>query len=184
MERIDWSKAPHWADRVVRSPRKRQLFWADDNQRNRFEDGYHGACNMHIRENWELVERRPEFAPKAFNPHHTHSIPSTIEQRIASLHALEKQVEETRAELTRDLEALGLTWTVRDEPSITDWRDLRVGDVIWVGSSSDESDAPCGEYCIVELDFEDSNQPVRVDWSGRESWPELASRGWRFIRRP
>lgn len=141
------------------------------------------------REQYEqaLTERRPEQVVIASNPSHAYSFVLTIEQRIASLRELEKQVEETRAKLTRDLEALGLTWTVRGEPeqpTITDWRDLRVGDVIWISESTDASNAPSGEYSITATELDDPSQPVQVEWSGGKTWPNLTKRQWRFIRRP
>lgn len=122
MSKIDWSKAPEWADRVVRSPRQRQLFWASEIERKSFKSGRQGVNNLHVRDNWEVVERRPAhfptWPPKTFMCRCAAApVSRTIEQRIASLRALEKRVEETRAELTRDLEALGLTWMVRDEPT-------------------------------------------------------------------
>ena len=60
-----------------------------------------------------------------------------IEERIAALRAMEKQIAEIRQELTKDLEDIGLTWLTGEaalqdhEPkpehetlNITDWRDL------------------------------------------------------------
>ena len=180
MSEIDWSKAPHWADRVVKGPMTTFYYWANDEQRVVLDcksDAPIQHNKVHIEINWEVVSRRPMIDRQ-------NSTPRTIEQRIASLRALEKRVEETRAELTRDLEALGLTWTVRGEPTITDWRDLRVGDVVWIGKSTGTSKAPSGEYSIIELNFNDETQPVAIDWSGRKAWPDFTDREWLFIRRP
>lgn len=182
MERIDWSKAPHWADRVVRSPRHRQLFWASEIERKSFKSGHQGVNNLHIRDNWEVVERRPD-APKYCESVMRQMPGVTIEQRIASLRALEKQVEETRAELTRDLEALGLTWMVRDEPeqtTITDWRDLRVGDVVeYVSGTIGEMEGKQG--AVHKIDEHDPVNRLQVKFNDDQCfWCSE----WRFIRRP
>lgn len=71
-----------------------------------------------------------------------------------------------------------------EQPVITDWRDLRVGDVILIGESSAPFTAPSGEYQVTGMDVESETQPVSVEWDSGEVWPLLAERGWRFIRRP
>lgn len=185
MDKIDWSNAPYWADRVVRSPRKHQLFWANDTVRLSFESNLQGVNDLHVLNNWKVVERRAATAPVQYCESVMRQMPGvTIEQRIASLRALEKRVEETRAELTRDLESLGLTWMVQGEPTITDRRDLRVGDVIWIGPSECSASTPTGVYEIKNTDHRDADQPVRVEWDGHVGWPDLTNREWRFIRRP
>ena len=86
-------------------------------------------------------------------------------------------------------EALGLLVSPINEKQqpelvITDWRDLRVGDRIWVGDSGYDNNCPAGEYDIADRDHGDDDQPVGVMWSGRAHWPQIHERGWRFIRRP
>lgn len=93
------------------------------------------------------------------------------------------------AELVAAGKALGLDVspiTTKQEPElvITDWRDLRVGDRIWVGDSGYDNNCPAGEYDIADRDHGDDGQPVGVMWSGRAHWPQIHERGWRFIRRP
>lgn len=254
MSEIDWSNAPEWADRVVRSPRKLKMFWANDDERQTLDGSRYGVNTQHVRDNWEVVSRRPtadtgidwneaphwadrvvkgpmtafycwandeqrvviDFESKyAIQDNQIHMLSSwevverrpisntvrvnariapvetwyPIEQRLASLRALEKQVEETRAELTRDLEAFGLTWMVRGDPidietppDITNWRDLRVGDVIGF-------DGVDGEWDILNLEDEYDEAPIKVsdDINAEctvEGWVNILSHPWRFIRRP
>lgn len=188
---IDWNKAPHWADRVVRLPGMRHLYWADDTQRQSVEHGRYRKDNDNVKARWEVVERRflddPHLPPKTFNCKCVVGY-RTIDQRIASLRALEKQVEETRAELTRDLEALGLTWMVRDEPeqpTITDWRDLRVGDVVecvgnWEGENTNGK-----QFSVTKLEpiHSLSTMPIQITIDG-VTCPETWGGTFRFIRRP
>ena len=116
--------------------------------------------------------------------------PYTIEQRIAELQDMERNLAEFRAKLTDDLHALGLTWkdnvVVADEPKqpvITDWHDLRVGDVIWVGTDENSS-LPAGEYQISEVDGSDAF-PIALLREGNSWWISLnGHRQWHFIRRP
>lgn len=64
-----------------------------------------------------------------------------------------------------------------EQPEITDWRDLRVGDVV-----------ECVDYdydkygVIVEIYNDDEKQPIKVERGENRttSWPS----SWRFIRRP
>ena len=184
MGKIDWSKAPHWADRVVRSPRKLKMFWANDDERQTLDGSRYGVNTQHVRDNWEVVSRRPVFVPG--KPLVTFSwscnaepAPITIEQRIASLRALEKRIEETRAELTRDLESLGLTWMVRGEPTITVWRDLRVGDVI----AFDGVEGECVVVSFPNLE----NRPISARKLNADCHlirPDINVQPFRFIRRP
>ena len=115
--------------------------------------------------------------------------PATIEQRIAELRSMERNMAEFRAKLTDDLHALGITWldgaVVADEPKqpvITDWRDLRVGDVIWFGECKD-SNLPVGEYTISVINGA-SVYPIAVMHDGANCWTNIGNREWRFIRRP
>jgi hypothetical protein len=89
--------------------------------------------------------------------------------------------------------AVGLVLTIEGsvpELVITDWRDLQVGDVIWIGVSPCESDAPEGEYTIVGEEIERYRngslllQPVSVMHGKKVVHPDLKVRGWRFISRP
>ena len=187
MSEIDWSKAPHWADRVVKTGVSDLWYWANNQQREMVKNHkllY--ADDTHIRDNWEVVARRPisntvrvnaRIAPvETWYP---------IEQRIASLRALEKQVEETRAELTRYLETLGLTWGEPEQPTITDWRDLRVGDVIecvgdWEGEKTNGK-----QFSVTKLEPFHSvhSMPIQIMIDGIEC-PETWGGKFRFIRRP
>ena len=105
--------------------------------------------------------------------------------------AAKADAEAKLAKLVAAGKALGLALSVADAPEpelvITDWRDLRVGDRIWVGDSGHSRNCPEGEYEIAAIDRRDSDQPVGLAWPGGPSgvtWPQIHKRGWRFIRRP
>lgn len=87
------------------------------------------------------------------------------------------------AELVAAGKALGLVLSVADvpepEPVITDWRDLRVGDIIWWGG--DEDNAP-GEYEVEQL--EDADYDGYLTIAVGSYWVHYESDEWRFIRRP
>ena len=128
----------------------------------------------------------------------------TIEQLAADYHnrkdyadrkqqeadAAKADAEAKLAELVAAGKALGLVLSVAGvEPGlvITDWRDLRVGDRIWVGDSGRSRNCPEGEYEIALINSRDSDQPIGLAWPGGLSgvtWPQIHKRGWRFIRRP
>ena len=194
---IDWSAAPDWADRVVNGPVGGNMFFANDHTVKGVTSGNTFCTQKHIDADWEIVERRPitvENQPATTEQNPCESATTdTIEQRIAELQAMEKQVAEFRAKLTDDLHALGLTWLdgaicddipCREQPVITDWRDLRVGDVIWVGPHNKPGGAEQGEYEVRAIDANDEDQPIGVTYNGMEYWPYFTSRQWRFIRRP
>jgi len=91
-------------------------------------------------------------------------------------------------ELERAGDALGLLIGIAKpdrEPElvITDWRDLRVNDVIFVG----EYDwYESGEYVVIELECIDYGYDYAVKVAGMDGngrWIDTA-REWRFIRRP
>ena len=104
--------------------------------------------------------------------------------------AAKADAEVKLAELVAAGKALGLVLSVTDtgpELVITDWRDLLVGDRIWVGDSGHSRNCPEGEYEIAAIDSRDSGQPIGLAWPGGLSgvtWPQIHKRGWRFIRRP
>ena len=184
MDKIDWSKAPHWADRVVVAAG--ELYWATfDKLQPVVPDGVKMTVSESVVRALSVVAHRPAHFPT--RPPETFMcrcvaapVSRTIEQRIVSLRALEKRVEETRAELTRDLEALGLTWTVRDEPTITDWRDLRVGDVIWWEGDVTNDE---GEYTVKSLERKEYTE-IHPIYLSCDEWVDVSAEKWRFIRRP
>ncbi|MGL4755909.1 MAG: hypothetical protein ACRCXB_26425 [Aeromonadaceae bacterium] len=101
--------------------------------------------------------------------------------------AAKADAEAKLAELVAAGKAIGLVLSVAaTEPElvITDWRDLRVGDHIWVGDSGDDNNCPEGEYDIADIDDGDGNHPLGVMWRGGVQWPQIHNRGWRFISRP
>ena len=129
---------------------------------------------------------------------------NTIEQLTADYHAKAAEADRLQAvaddalkaaddallALEKAGELLGLVISIDTKPkqvgqlNITDLRDLRVGDVIFIGESLAPFTAPSGEYKVVGVDVESETQPAAVEWGDGEVWPLLAERGWRFIRRP
>ena len=66
---------------------------------------------------------------------------------------------------------------------ITDWRDLRVNDVIFVG---EYDDCESGEYVVIELEGIDYGCDYAVKAAGMDGngrWIDT-TKEWRFIRRP
>ena len=63
-----------------------------------------------------------------------------------------------------------------EQPVITDWRDLQVGDVVeCVDYESDKNGV------IIGIDHEDEEQPIKVNrYMSGVAWPF----SWRFVRRP
>lgn len=136
--------------------------------------------------------------------------PPSIEQLAADYHA--KQAIATQAQEEADSHRCGaevalskleiaakelgfkiepITAKQEQEPTITDWRDLRVGDVIWVGGTIVTVDEPEGECEIIgENIYSYASglrmflQPFLVRRGDVEFLPDLKCRGWRFIRRP
>lgn len=62
---------------------------------------------------------------------------------------------------------------------ITDWRDLRVGDVIWW--CGDEDNAP-GEYEVKKLESDDYDGFLTI--AAGNYWVHYEEDDWKFIRRP
>ena len=125
----------------------------------------------------------------------------TIEQlasdyRNAKDYAERKQKEADDAKADSDArlkaleiagEAIGLLVspiTDKQEPElvITDWQDLRVGDVVWYGG--DDGLSP-GEYHVMEIEAQDYEgyRTVLVNDGDGGHWIDTRA-GWGFIRRP
>lgn len=101
--------------------------------------------------------------------------------------AAKADAEAKLAELVAAGKEIGLVLSVAaTEPElvITDWRDVRCGDCVWVGDSGRSHNCPSGEYEVVEIDVRDTTQPFGVKWNDLVTWPQIHERGWRFIRRP
>jgi len=115
--------------------------------------------------------------------------PTTIEQRIDHLRAMEKQAAEMRQALTNDLEAIGLTWRPSEDAyqdhypaplDITDWQDLRDGDIVEITGSTNRSwEKLKGQELKVSIrgDGETVNDVYFDEWMMRNNTQ------WRFIRR-
>lgn len=91
------------------------------------------------------------------------------------------------AELVAAGKALGLTLSVtgaESEPelAIIDWRDLRVGDVVWYGGNDELS---IGEYHVMGIEAPDYEgyRTVLVNSGNGGHWIDTRA-GWGFIRRP
>lgn len=157
------------------------------------------------REEYFHLYPEPDAKPK-FCESVMRSIPEpkpTIEQlaadyRNAKDYAERKQEEADAANADADAklkalelagEAIGLLVspiTEKQEPElvITDWRQLRYGDFIWV--ASEDGYIVDGEYEVLELEQAeyDGTRAIRVERDGFRSYWINIENGWRFIRRP
>ncbi|UCQ36410.1 hypothetical protein AABD69_09110 [Edwardsiella piscicida] len=95
----------------------------------------------------------------------------------------EQDEADARKALDDALRAAG--WSDDAQPlNITDWHDLKVGDIVW-WSGGDNFEA--GEYLVDYVDPSNSCDccPFRVIAEGRfEPWVNIKTDQWRFIRRP
>ena len=66
------------------------------------------------------------------------------------------------------------------QPVITDWRDLRVGDVVWWEGDAKIGD---GEYTVERVEQADYKGDCPIFLSVKE-WVDVYDEEWRFIRRP
>ncbi|MGL5393255.1 MAG: hypothetical protein ACRDA8_18060 [Shewanella sp.] len=99
------------------------------------------------------------------------------------------------SELEKVIAAIGFAITpicaVVQEPElvITDWRDLRIGDVIWVDGYDGHNS---NEVVVVYMEGNDSDARYAVAVAGGEVFEEFevfvrwidVCKGWRFVRRP
>ena len=147
-----------------------------------------------------LIERKP--AVDAVEWHN----PPSIEQLTADYHAKAaeadrlqsvadealKAADDALLALERAGELLGLVISIDtkpkqaeppvepEQPVITDWRDLRVGDVVWW--EGDARIAP-GEYTVERVEQADYKWDCVIFLSAKE-WVDVSCEEWRFIRRP
>ena len=116
-----------------------------------------------------------------------------VDALVLEITSIEQQVNSKLKECGFSLYPVA-TSSETAQPVITDWRDLRVGDVIWISESDIGSSAPAGEYSIVETEIDKCVsgskfflQPVGIDCHHIHmgvQCPNLQYRKWRFIRRP
>lgn len=102
--------------------------------------------------------------------------------------AAEADAEDKLSELVAAGKALGLVLSVvgvAPEPElvVTDWRDLRVGDIVWWSGDSKFSQ---GEYRICDLEDHAHEGPfvILLDVGDCRQWVDIAEEQWCFIRRP
>ncbi|MGL5280518.1 MAG: hypothetical protein ACRC8W_01960 [Plesiomonas shigelloides] len=71
----------------------------------------------------------------------------------------------------------------KPELVITDWRDLRIRDVIWLSGNSNHSE---GEYRVLALEISsyESDHPICVGDDDDNEWIDISREQWKFIRRP
>ena len=131
--------------------------------------------------------------------------PPSIEQLTADYHAKGAEADRLQSVADEALKAaddallalekagelIGLVISIDTKPKpveqpvqldITDWRDLRVGDVVCF-------DGVDGEWDILNLEAEYDEAPIKVSEDIRaecpvEGWVNILSHPWRFIRRP
>ncbi|MGL5282429.1 MAG: hypothetical protein ACRC8W_11910 [Plesiomonas shigelloides] len=110
---------------------------------------------------------------------------SAKELLAESMEAEDKLLEQIKA---RNLEH-GFDVRLLDESEekpelvITDWRDLRIRDVIWWSGDSNHSE---GEYRVFALEISsyESDHPICVGDDDDNEWIDISSEEWKFIRRP
>lgn len=142
------------------------------------------------------------FQPPIHETYYRHKVQRTVTENLRkmldeSMEKEDKLLEQIKAwnlEYGFDIRVLDESDEVPDAESelvITDWRDLRVGDVIWVGPSKAPCDEKGGECVIIseEIDWYSSGdriflQPFKVKRGDAEFDPDIGCRGWKFIRRP
>ena len=122
--------------------------------------------------------------------------PPSIEQLTADYHAKAAEADSLQSVADEALKAaddallalekagelIGLVISIDtkpkqvEQPVITDWRDLQVGDVVeCVDYESDKNGV------IIGIDHEDEEQPIKVNrYMSGVAWPF----SWRFVRRP
>lgn len=84
------------------------------------------------------------------------------------------------------LRAAGWCDAQHDEPlNITDWRDLKPGDIIWWEGDRDNKS---GEYTVTFVEPADYTRPLQVcvgsDIGNPSGWMAATAEQWHFIRRP
>lgn len=147
-------------------------------------------------------EVKPEFCESVMRSIQDPESKPTIEQlaqdyrnKLDFANSKQQEADDAKAdadaalgELKRAGEALWLLIGIANpdrEPElvITDWRDLQVNDVIFVGEYDDHES---GEYVVIELEDRDYVGSYAVKAAGIDGngmWIDTA-REWRFIRRP
>ena len=98
-----------------------------------------------------------------------------VDALVLEITSIEQQVDSKLKEYGFSLYPVA-TSSETEQPVITDWRDLRVGDVVeCVDYESDKNGV------IIGIDHEDEEQPIKVNrYMSGVAWPF----SWRFIRRP
>lgn len=155
-------------------------------------------CMEMLKEKWGSTECGCDEC-SAFYSKPTAHAESTIEQlaadyRNAKDYADRKQQEADDAKAAAETKlkklvaagkTLGLVLSVvgvEPELVITDWRDLRVGDVVWYGGDDELSP---GEYHVMEIEAPgyEGYRTVLVNGGNGGHWIDTRV-GWGFIRRP
>lgn len=100
----------------------------------------------------------------------------------------ERDEADARKALDDALQAAGWGEDAKDEPlQITDWRDLKPGDVVWWSGRSCHG---AGEYPVVCVERTDYTGSVtigvgKIEKTGNPTaWIDVRDEQWRFIRRP
>ena len=131
-----------------------------------------------------VVESKPTIEQLAQDYHNRKDYADRKQQEADAAKA---DAEAKLAELVAAGEALGLVLGVvgaksETEQVIIDWRDLRVGDVVWYGGDDELSP---GEYHVMEIEAPDYEgyRTVLVNGGNGGHWIDTRE-GWGFIRRP
>ena len=104
-----------------------------------------------------------------------------VDALVLEITSIEQQVDSKLKEYGFSLYPVA-TSSETEQPVITDWRDLRVGDVVeYVNGTVGTREGKQGEIC--EIDESDHHNRVRVMFNKNEDERFWCSK-WRFIRRP
>ena len=110
------------------------------------------------------------------------------DELVASAESLALQISEIEQQVNDKLKEYGFAMSHVAAPSepkqlvITDWRDLRVGDVVeYVHGTASSREGKQGEIC--EIDENDQHNRIQVMF-GENEYERFWCSNWRFIRRP
>ena len=134
----------------------------------------------------EPVNTRSETLPVATS--------STMEELLSNYQRYQQFTAEALQALQNKGKQLGLVITVaepEEQLNITDIKDLRIGDVIWIGKRKDitrpnNNGLRIGNYTITAVHFHIPNHPVSVTTKHKKGYwcPDLQEREWKFVSRP
>ena len=111
-----------------------------------------------------------------------------LEEQQVSLDNAKREADEAKKSVDDALLAAGYfvggTVVESDQPAVTDWRDLRVGDVIWWSGHCDWGEVKDpGEYEVTQVESSEYQGILQIEVD-RSCWLNTQHDEWKFIRRP